>query len=243
MSMRLSPSLAKVLLQKSPKHAYLAATERSNERSDAQRFGALVDRLVFGVGDKVVIKEKRGQEEEPGTILVTEADHVKAIRVATAVTNFCPDLRKSMIQPYLRWHTEGIECSGRPDHIDEDQWLVNDLKTAHDLSDDAIVRSIELYGYDIQAAAYLEAVTVLYEWPRPRFRFIFVETAPPYDVRIVEPDQLMISSGQALWRKAVMTWKHCLETNTWPGRGNMVATSSRYRRAKDNDSDSFMNND
>jgi hypothetical protein len=243
MSMRLSPSLAKVLLQKSPKHAYLVATGERSERTDSQRLGSAIDRLVFGVGDEIVIKEKRGQVEVPGTILLTPSDYDRAIRASNAVADFCPDLRKSMIQPYLRWHTEGIECSGRPDHIDEEQWLVNDLKTAHDLSDEAIVRSIELYGYDIQAAAYLEAVTVLYEWPRPRFRFIFVETAPPYDVRIVEPDQLMISSGQALWRKAVMTWKHCLETNTWPGRGNMVATSSRYRRAKDNDSDNFMNND
>lgn len=198
------------------------------------RFGALVDRLVFGVGDEIVVKEKRGQKEEPGQILCSESERVQAQQVANAVVNHVPRLRQSMIQPYLKWFTGGVECSGRPDHIDEDYHIVNDLKTAHDLSDEAIVYAIEKYGYDIQAAAYVEACRTVYEWDRPQFRFIFVETDAPYDVRIIEPDALMLNSGQSLWRKAVMTWKHCLETGEWPGRGNATLTSSRYRRNKDN---------
>lgn len=233
--MRLSPSLAKILIQKSPLHAFHAANNRQTERSDSMRLGALVDRLVFGVGDEIVTKTKRGEKEQPGTILASDAEVVKATQVATAAINAVPRLRKSMIQPRLVWHSDGVECSGRPDHIDEDYHIINDLKTAHDLSDDALTYAIEKYGYDIQAAAYLEGAAQKYEWDRPLFRFIFVETEAPFDVRIIEPDALMLSSGAALWRKAVATWGACMRSGEWPGRGNATLTSSRYRRNKDND--------
>lgn len=198
------------------------------------RFGALVDRIVFGVGDTVVIKDKRGQKEEPGTILASHAEVERAALIAERVALAVPRLRQSMIQPRLVWHSDGVECSGRPDHIDEDYHIINDLKTANDLSDYALTYAIEKYGYDIQAAAYLEGAAQKYEWDRPLFRFIFAETEAPYDVRVIEPDALMLSSGAALWRKAVATWGACMRSGEWPGRGNATLTSSRYRRNKDN---------
>jgi hypothetical protein len=233
--LRLSPWLAKILIQKSPKHAYHAATNRgSDEPSASMRLGSAVDRLVFGVGDDIVIKTKRGQEAEPGQILVTDVELAQAQAIATCVAETVPDLRKGQIQPYMRWGWENVTCSGKPDHIDEDQWLITDLKTAHDLSDDGIVKSIELYGYDIQAAAYLDGAEQTYRWPSPRFRWVFVETDAPYDVRIIEPTLNMIQSGHTLWNKAKRIWKECITTGNWPGRGHATLGNSAYRRNRDN---------
>lgn len=236
--LRLSPWLAKILLQKSPKHAYEATTNRdSNESSDSQRLGKAVDRLVFGTGDEIVIKTKRGEKEQRGQILVSESEFDQAKKVAAAVVSYAPGLcGTGRPQEKLRWESCGVICSGRPDHIDDDYCQVTDLKTAHDLSDDAVVKAIELYGYDIQAAAYLEAANHLFRWVQPpSFRFVFVETAAPYDVRIIEPGPDMLQSGAKLWNQAKATWKRCLASGEWPGRGNATLSNSRYRRNKDTD--------
>jgi hypothetical protein len=107
---------------------------------------------------------------------------------------------------------------------------VYDLKTASDMSDEGITRAIEIYGYDIQAAAEIEACRVLHGFT-PKFKWIFVETGDVNDVRLIEPSQEQLRFGLSKWLDAVSVWAGCLASDTWPGRPDKVLGPSRYRLA------------
>ena len=184
----------------------------------ALRFGSAVDRLVFGVGDEIVIKTKRGEKEQAGTILIKQEDLDRAQAVRLAVTTAVPRLASPVLaakgeilhQAKYVWNN-GVECSAKPDQVDLAMEAVNDLKTARDLSDAGIMFAIEEYGYHIQMAAYEEAVRVKYGWPAPLMRLVFVETQAPYDVRVVRMESPR-SSGSGT------TARNCGSQQSRPGK-------------------------
>ncbi len=215
---RLSPSIAKVLLDKSPKHAWQAHRLLGGEAKEptaAQLKGSAVDALVFG-----------------GTVpKISAAAMADATKLAGHVRD---ELDKREItgipQHRLEWHTYGVECSGVIDLDDPIRSRFFELKTSHDLSDANIVKQIELYRYDLQVAAYQEALGGL---ATPCF--IFAETAPPYDVRFVTVTGDMLARGTADWRRAVNLWRKCMDSNEWPGRGDFTADVSSFRKKQDAD--------
>lgn len=227
--MRLSPSLAKILIQQSPKHAYLEATKPRDEvrvRSAPMRFGAAVDRLVFNTGDEITIKVLRGQQELPGQILVTEKELARANLVAGQVISngaFRPKGSQGLcVQEKLAWvdSTLLINLVSKPDYMDRLETHGKDLKTAWNVSDYSITRDIERYGYDIQAAAYVDAMKNCLGWPDPGFQFVFAKTSPDYDVIVRPLEQEEMERGQSLWQEAKVIWKRCLESGEWPDTVN-----------------------
>ena len=71
----------------------------------------------------------------------------------------------------------------RPDCFTED--IVLDLKTTNDCRADPFQRTRERFGYDLQAAHYVDAVALL-TGSTPRFAFLAVELNKPYAVRVHE---------------------------------------------------------
>ncbi len=215
---RLSPSIAKILLDKSPKHAWQAHRLLGGEAkqpSAAQLKGSAVDALVFG-----------------GTVPKLTA---KALEDASNLAGHVRDeLDKRKItgepQHRVQWSSYGVECSGVIDLFDSSAGKVWELKTSHDLSDYNIVKQIEQYRYDLQVAAYLEAIGGI-----GTATFIFAETAAPWDVRFVSITGDMLARGMKDWRKAVDTWRKCLDTDTWPGRGDFTADVSGWRKKQEAD--------
>ncbi len=215
---RLSPSIAKILLDKSPKHAWQAHRllgGESREPTAAQLKGSAVDALVFG---GTVPKISAAAMADAAAL----AGHVKDELGKRGIVGF-PQYR-------VEWRTYGVECSGVIDLSDPKTGKFWELKTSHDLSDANIVKQIELYRYDLQVAAYQEALGGL---ATPCF--IFAETAPPYDVRFVTVTGDMLARGTADWRRAVNLWRKCLDSNEWPGRGDFTADVSSFRKKQDAD--------
>src|SRR5678810_1371016 len=140
---RLSPSIAKILLDKSPKHAWLAHRllgGQGKKPSAAQVKGSYIDALVFG-GE--VPKASAAVAEESAVI----AGHIKDALQARGIVG-TPQYR-------IEWNSDGAECSGVVDLFNYNQGRFWELKTSHDLSDYNIVKQIEQYRYDLQIAAYI----------------------------------------------------------------------------------------
>jgi hypothetical protein len=211
----ITPSLAKILIEKSPMHAKHALDFPDKKPpTRAMLLGKAVDALVFGPDTA------HGETEPYGKI------REEAQPIANAVMDYF-DLDLPY-QAKLQWTSDGgVPCSGRPDLLERTGPV--DLKTASDCSDGGIIKAIEKLGYDIQMAAYCEAYSVLGRHQHPTATLVFVETAPPYDVRVVTLNELMLGEGTARWRKAVATWKECFATGKWPGRGKLTASPSLYR--------------
>ena len=216
------PSLAKIMLNKSPAHAKAAldAGDQHNG-SAATQLGSYVDWLAFG-GDEPDVKLSAAVKE-------------KAKKIAYPVIEYLSSRLRGPWTGRLEqnWVTDGgIACQGHPDIVYDDHLTVMDLKTASDTSDYGITYAIEKYGYDIQLAAYSEAMGVLHS-TSPVVQLLFVETSEPFELRVATLDKQQLGHGMTKWRKACALWKRCHETGIWQGRGDLVVSPSKYRKAED----------
>ena len=111
-----------------------------------------------------------------------------------------------------------IWIKSRPDLIVKAGGDFVDLKTAVDVSNEALMRTIYEHGYHVQAAVVRMAIReVMGEGIFNSFSFVFVEKKPPYDVRVMQlrPEDIDVGERQA--RLAIQKLKHCLEVDEWPG--------------------------
>lgn len=114
----------------------------------------------------------------------------------------------------------GIMCRIRCDMvvIDENGQIVAiiDLKTTADASKAAFRRSIDDYGYDLQAAFYTDAVKLAIGRDVP-FYFLTVESAAPHSVALYRIGQESIEVGRRKYRMALQLLEWCTKNDSWPG--------------------------
>lgn len=238
----LSSSIANVLINQSPAHAYhMHPTMGGNRRPATKDMdkGTMIHTLLLGKGKTIsaiavddwrtkVAKELRDEAWAKGQIPVRYCDYAEAI-IATDIIR--KNLRErdgiefnGQSELAAFWNELApkgvVACRGQLDHV----WIrdnsadILDLKKCADASKGAIERSAERYGYAMQSAAYRRAVSII----RPdlagriRFRFAFVELEPPYAHNVVEPDGVFSEIGEQRWFNAVNKWAECLATNNWP---------------------------
>lgn len=233
----LSPSTAKTLTEYTPYHAfmshYMLGGGEKPDPSPAALFGTVVDKLVFKVGPDIVVRKPREQTTmgDHRTVYVTQTVYDHAQKCAESVVEFAYasgiKFQTQYCQPKWKWQSSGgVWCSARPDYFESGN--VIDLKTCHSLKDGSVARTVQEYGYDIQAAAYLEAASAQ-GWDG-KLRFLFVESRAPYACRWVELDSQALGDGTAKWMKAVATWKSCLGSDAWPGWDNLIVTRPRWAK-------------
>lgn len=218
---RLSPSIAKLLLDKSPLHAWdahrLLGGNGSGKSTESLKLGAVADLKLTGEEPKPSGKKKRAapkRDAKAAAIAKATDDWLISSRLYSGFTS----------QRRLEWQSKSsgyvADCSGYLDRDYFDMFL--EFKTGNDLSDHNIVKQIELYHYDMQVAAYREATG------KPGM-LLFTESASPYDVRLVTLTDRMLKAGLEKWHKAVRIWSQCMAENHWPGRGSLIADISSYR--------------
>lgn len=114
----------------------------------------------------------------------------------------------------------GPMCRSMIDFWGSTEAEIWDIKTTGvGLSDGAIRRQIENIGYDLSAGFYLRGLETLLPELAGRFvwRWIFVEDAEPFEVRVIEPDNEMIELGKRKAALAIAKWHAALTANHWPG--------------------------
>ena len=112
----------------------------------------------------------------------------------------------------------GIKCKCRPDSVGKlgDEHIIIDLKTCSNAETSAFMKDAIKFGYDIQAAHYIEGMKSITGHDY-KFVFIAVEKAAPYLVNVLEADEYFIRSGYELRRQLLNTYQKCIELNEWPG--------------------------
>lgn len=109
-----------------------------------------------------------------------------------------------------------IWLKARPDVIPNADGMFVDLKTAADVSDDGINRAIGSAGYHVQAGLQRMIVRAL-GGAFDAFAFVFVEKAPPFDVRVKQLDPESLDLGERQAMAGIRLLKRCLDENRWPG--------------------------
>lgn len=232
----LSASIARVLVEKSPLHAYarhprLGGKGRTFESTDEMDRGKILHDMILGSGAQIevvdaedwrtkIAKEQRAAIVARGgiAILASKAGIYQA--AANAIRTRCAELGfnfggKSELGAF--WMEGETQCRGMLDHLEGDHII--DLKTTEDIS--ALEHKFVRLGYDLQQRAYTRAVEEIHPelLGRVRFTFLFAEVNYPYDVVPVTASGSMVEHGTRRWRAAVNRWSECLAAGEWPGRG------------------------
>jgi hypothetical protein len=133
----------------------------------------------------------------------------------------------------LIWREGPTWCRARLD------WLrpggIDDYKTTpHSTANpEHWSRSIFGMGFDIQAAFYLRGLKALTGYDAI-FRFAVQEPYPPYALSVIglSPDTLLLGEKKVI--TALEMWRECLEANEWPGypRRTCYATLPAWEEAR-----------
>jgi hypothetical protein len=253
----LSSSVAKIIVEKTPRHAWFAHPRLNplwkNRENSAAAFdlGNVVHELMLGKGGGFEILDfpdyktkaaqvARDDVRAAGLTPILQHQHSKALMIRQAAWKTLADIPECNVLPtvetVLIWRQHaptimaafdddtrgGVLCRAMLDWIRFGQELAQiwDIKTtSHGLSDAALSRAIVNNGYDLSAAFYLLGMAALFPdlAGRFKFRWIFVETEEPFEVRVIEADATTLAIGHKKANYAIEKWRRCLEADDWPG--------------------------
>ena len=212
----------------------------------AMTWGSLIDCYITTpdeVSDYIVynpfpnFKTKAAQELRDATIAAgkvivsadeqkrveTAVDRIKSNRIAGPIVEEC---RKQVV---LLNHIRDVRFKGLVDLVPENSPCLYDFKTIAKLTPRDVSKAISEYGYHIQSFLYLKLWNLCHpEDPRNRFRLIWQESSPPYEVAVSEIPAFDLASGEE-W--VVFQLKRLIEAtqkNCWPNAfGDKVAMIGR----------------
>lgn len=110
----------------------------------------------------------------------------------------------------------GASLRGRFDYLHPGPLIV-DLKTCRSADPYRFARHAVEYGYDTQAAHYLNGLEATRGDVQARFIHVLVEIEPPYLVSVVELDADFLRIGRESVRTAIDLYTQCITKGEWPG--------------------------
>lgn len=237
----LSQSIARLLVDQSPLHAWAAHPRLGNcsgeEPTKALDDGTLMHHMLLGTGkDSVAIidakdyRTKAAQEVRDaaiaaGLLPVLAHKHaelkagVSMMRDRMADAGVDLDLFDSaQSEAGILWYEDGVACRGRIDKLHVERRNIFEVKKSRNAHPLACARHMLAYGYDIQWAAYTSGLDKLTDaLGHVDMQFIFIEDNAPYAVTVGRPDGIMRELGTKKWRRAIDIWQLCLKDGKWPG--------------------------
>lgn len=200
--------------------------------------GTIFEAIILGNEDDVVsvvdckdfrtkaAQEAKKEAEAAGLIAVAAPKWEEYVaageNIREAIENRIGGLDGVWWKTRAEWESSGVLCSGELDGLvfGRNGYTILDLKKVENASPEAISKNaVERDGWDVQRAAYMEAVETHCPAYAGHGVFLFVcyEIKPPYCVVVRPLDSIFSELGERRWTAAKDTWRRCLETGVWPG--------------------------
>lgn len=243
----LSASIAKLLLEKTPRHAwmmhprlnpdYQAETKASFDLGSAAHALVLGDEQRFAVVDADdwrtnAAKAARDDAYKAGKVPLLPHQFAAAKAMAAAAraqldaSSEAQDaFRNGRPEQTMIWREGDVWCRARLDWLPAGGNVFYDYKStgasAHpDLWGQRTMFDI---GADVQAGFYRRGIRALLGIKDPHFRFVVQENEPPYALSIIglSPAARILADMKA--EIAIETWRWCITHGRWPGYPGRVA--------------------
>lgn len=237
----LSSSVAEILLEATPRHSWHAHPRLNPNHigwsSKAMDLGSVAHEIVLGKGGGFVVsphdeyrtKDAKAWRDETiagGQTPIKPGDYDAACRMAVSIRQ-CLDATKGAERAFLDGRAEtvliwrdigGPWCRAMLDWLMDGPVVVDLKTTATGLSDRALASKIG-DGMDMKAAFYLRGLEQLMPEAagRSRWLWIFAESKPPFEARVVELDGAARAMGDRKAAFAIELWRQCLAAKRWPG--------------------------
>lgn len=193
-------------------------------------------------------KAQRDEIENGGKLAVLPCDLEKAQTIAGRVKSVLLaqdfDTKNCHLQNTLTWTTAlGVEAEGTPDfdHVvrsTKPDELGNtppkrvdtfDLKVVESCNPDVLDKVVFDYGYDIQGAAYQEAVHKNWSTVQERGLHWLLAIEAESLVAVLCPlSEAYLELGRLRWERAQRIWMQCLESKEWPGYKSRYLVPPQY---------------
>lgn len=216
------------------------AEEHPEDPTPALIFGQMVHKMVlepetfneeFAVAPEVDRRTKEGKaawalfnEMNEGKTIVKAEDYDTACAMRNALigNDLVTKLLSGDHEVPLFWTDvlTGETCKVRLDCYTsmKNRSIIVDYKTTADASTEAFMRSAINYGYDFQAAMYLEGVRKAVGADKDAiFVFIAQEKEPPYALNILAADDAFLRRGFDIFRTLLGVYHDCKETGNFYG--------------------------
>ena len=251
----LSYSIARTLLKQSPYHAWLEHPRLGGEGrkvTKAMDLGKILHAMLLGTETNIcwldfpdyrtkAAQNARDEAEFNGKIPMLDKETAKLTSILEATKRQLADFGVSLdgqVEGTVLWCEQDnkdrtIYCRSRLDLFDGR--TITDIKFVNDANPQSLLRKIIDMGYDIQAAAYCQAVAR--QCPelkgKVKFRNLFCETEPPYLVTVVNQDESLIELGRTKWSMAINLWSECLHSNKWPAYGEVTLSAPAWAMSEE----------
>ncbi|ABN75780.1 PD-(D/E)XK nuclease-like domain-containing protein [Cereibacter sphaeroides] len=244
----LSSTLARIIINHSPRHAWTAHPKLNPNwqptESETFDIGRAAHRAILGRGGEYVaipehiLASNGAASTKEAKAFIADAralgrtplkqDKVDGILAMRLILQHRLREMKIELDPACSEiaaiaEIDGTWCRCMVDNAPKDRCLpLYDFKTTMDASPEAIRKSIETYGYDVQMAHYLDVWKAATGEDRD-FVFIFQEKEPPHEVGVAKllnfrhhPADFMEEARDKA-HTARQVWGSCVETGNWPG--------------------------
>lgn len=241
----LSSSIGGILLSQTPKHAH-AAHPRLNplaktEASNAMNIGSVAHEILLGRGTGFevspfddyrtkIAREWRDKTIARRRIPIKNDELEAAVGMAHAVLaglDKIPGLARALVEgkpeSVAIWRDKlGPLCRTMFDWCDLETGTIYDLKTTGTGIDDRSINA-KIAGdgtaLDMRAVFRLRALEHLFPERAGEFvfRWLFVESIAPFEVRVFEVDETTRTMGERRCEFVISKWHECLTKNFWPG--------------------------
>ena len=224
-------------LRKSPAHYQYILT---HQREDTQAFkiGRAIHAAVLTptaykrewsvIPEGIDRRTKAGKEEYQAFMEANNGKEILTAEEAEQVRSIAKAVRKNKAVSYLLkgtrrekplfWTNEdGIRCKCRVDAMKDG--IIIDLKTTTDASTEAFTREALKFGYDVQAAHYIDGYQNTQKGKPPKWFFIVVEKSEPYAINIIRAGLDFVDHGIVRRNKLLETLTECRENQYFPDYG------------------------
>lgn len=237
----LTQSLCKILLEKSPLHAWHAHPRLNPDyrHDDATKFdiGNISHKLLIGRGKEIVVLEefddwrkKAAQEARDaaateGKLAVLGKHFARANRMVEAareqleLRGLGNLFRNGDGEVVTAWKEDDFWCRQMIDWLSPDRSIFCDFKsTDMSAAPHRLASMMVNAGWPIQAAMGERGLKALDPLGfRRRFLFIVQETEKPYALNVVEMSESALTMGRKMLAMAFYIWKDCITRDRWPG--------------------------
>ena len=230
---------------RTPAHVYHEMTHGGKERTEALDRGWLLHLAALEperfqqevvVAPKVDKRTNVGkatwaqfEAEHPGAYVVDDDTHAnvlamaKSLRTHPTAAEFLAGRGQNELSLIWEDQEHGVRCKSRLDRVSTiGEWpIIGDLKSTWNASRRAFEKSVERYGYDVQAVHYVAGLDALVRIPDgvPYRRFVHfvVESEPPHCVAVYELDDATLEEGRVKRSRYLRKWRECVESGRWHG--------------------------
>lgn len=242
----LSASIAHLVCTRSPAHAWTAHPRLNpnyvRETKDAFDLGTAAHALFLegDAGVEVVdaadwrtkeAREARDAARADGKVPLLAKDSARVTEMVAAIHRQLEDhgarpapFTDGKPEQTLVWQEGDVYCRARLDWLRDDFATIDDLKTTgKSASPEAYSRALFSVGGDIQAAFYLRGLEAVTGKTGAEFRWVVIETTPPYALSVVAPGPDVLTVGRKKVDYAIELWRRCLADDHWPAYPTEVA--------------------